>query len=160
MSARYDLEALLLDLKNVCISGLNTKLASIAAEKSDNIPLSEISNDAYFFQRIEKNRASVYPAFLLFTVEDPTADGIGPHTLENYLLNFIVVLKDTADADLFTTRLLRYSRALKEIFEEASIKNKIRARIQIASLSPQAFAIQDLTGTFRGVGVQIRTVIG
>lgn len=157
---KYDLEQLLSDLKAVCITNLNTKLAAITTEKGDSLSLPTISSDAYFFQRLDKNRVGPFKAFLFYAVEDPNADGIGPHTLEEYLINFIVALKDTADGEDFTTRLLRYSRALKEIFETACTQNKVRTKIVVSSLSPQAFSMQDVPGVFKGVGVQIKAVIG
>ncbi len=159
--ARYDLEALLADLKSICTTSLNAKLTEITTEKADAVAMPEISGDAYFFQRIEKNRAAAFPAFVFYSVEDPTAaDGLGPHTLEDYTITFIVVLKDTADGEKFSTRLLRYSRALKELFETASYGSKLRAKIRVSSVSPQSFGIDGLAGVFKGVGVQVKTVVG
>lgn len=158
--AKYDLESLLNGLKNICVEGLNPKLDAISTEKGGEEPLPHIEENAYFFQAMDKKAAGIHRVFLFYGAEDPLADGIGPHTLEDYSIFFIVVLRDTADGEALTTKLLRYSRALKEIFEEASLKNKVRSRISVTSLSPVNFGIQDVPGTFRGVGVKIGATIG
>jgi len=155
--ARYDLESLLSDLKAVCVANLNTKLTSIATEKGDSVSVPAINDAAYFFQILDFTAAGVWPVFLYYGAEDPTADSVGAHTAEDYNIFFVVVMRDTADGELMNTKMLRYSRALKEIFEQAFVENKIRVRISVTSITP--LAIGDSETTFRSVGVKVGAIL-
>lgn len=157
--ARYDLESLLNDLKAVAVANLNAKLSAISSEKNDDIALLPVPNEAYFFQVLDKKKAGHFPAFIFYGASDPTVQAIGAGTAEDYEVFFIAVLRETAEGEAFSTRLLRYSRALKEIFETAFTQNKIRTRISVSSITPTNFAIQDQPGSFRGVGVKVRAVL-
>lgn len=157
--ARYDLESLLNDLKAVAVANLNAKLSSITTEKADEISLLPIPEEAYFFQVLDKKKAGHHPAFIFYGASDPQIQSTGPATAEDYEIFFIVVLRETAEGEAFTTRLLRYSRALKEIFETAFTQNKVRTRIMVSSITPTNFGIQDTPGSFRGVGVKVKAVL-
>lgn len=158
--ARFDLELLLDSLKQVCIDGLSAKLAAIAVEKADGLAYTEIPTDAYFFQVLNKSAVGARRAFIYYGAEDPVANPIGPHTAEDYTIFFVVALARTADASsVFETRLLRYARALKEIFEAAFTANRIRTKILVTTITPTNFALAGHDGSFVGVGVKVRAVI-
>lgn len=157
--ARYDLEKLLNDMKAVAVAGLNAKLAAISAEKGDEIALLPIEEGAYFFQVLDKSKAGHHKAFIFYGASDPTVQAIGASTAEDYEIFFIVVLRETVEGEAFSTRLMRYARALKEIFETAFTQNKIRTRISVSTITPTNFAIQGQPGMFKGVGVKVRAVL-
>jgi hypothetical protein len=157
--AKYDIENLLTDLAAIAKTNLNTKIAAITAEKNDDIVLKTIDSGAYFFQSLAKNRAASYPVFLFYGMDDPTADGIGPGTAETVNIFFLVVLQDTAEEEVYMTRLLRYSRALKEIFEENYATIRRVSRILVSNLAPVSFEIENVSGTFKAVGVKVRATL-
>ncbi len=160
MSARYDIEELLRDLLEVCKANLNTKLAALDAEKNDGITLLTVPDEAYFFQSLEKARAAPYNAFVFWGLDDPTPDGHGPYTLENLGIFFIVVVRDTAETENYLFRLMRYSRAMKEIFEQNFSKNRGRVKLSVQNLSPVGFDALGMPGSFKAVGVRLSGTIG
>lgn len=157
--AKYDLESLINDLKAVCVAQLNSKLSAINTEKADGLDVPPVSEDAYFFQSLAKSAAGQYPVFIFYGAEDPTVDSIGAATLEAHSVDFIVVVREMAD-DKMSTRMLRYSRAMKEIFEQAFLQRKIGTKIEVISLTPTRFGIEGIKHNFHGVGVKIGAVIG
>ena len=157
--ARFDLELLLSSLKQVCLDDLNAKLSAITTEKADGNEMLSVPSDAYFFQVLHKSAVGARPVFMYYGAEDPEANPLGPHTAENYNLFFVVALARTAEEQSFEIRLLRYARALKEIFETAFTQNKIRTKILVTSITPTNFALAGSSGTFVGVGVKIKAVI-
>lgn len=166
MSARYDVEELLRDLADVCKAKLNTRLAAITAEKVAQNPsdalttLAQVPDGAYFFQSLDKSRAAAHPVFMFWGLEDPVADGAGPYTIERLSIFFIVVVKDTAEQENYMWRLMRYSRALKEIFEENFSKNRGGVKLSVSSLSPVGFDALGMPGSFKAVGVRLSATIG
>lgn len=157
---KYDVESLCNDLKDVCISKLNAKLTELSAEKADGVELPPVPSDAYFFQSLAKSAAGQHPVFMFYGLENPTTESIGAHTMESHAVDFVVCLRDRGDGEKMTTRLLRYSRALKEIFEQAFVERKIGCRIEVSSLTPTHFGIENVPHTFHGVGVKIGAVLG
>lgn len=157
--ARFDLELLLNDLKAVAVDNLATKLLAIATEKGDGVVTDPVPTDAYFFQVLHTNAVGNRPVFLYYGAEDPAANPLGPHTAEDYSIFFVVCLRRSAEGEIFETKLLRYCRALKEIFETAFTQNKIRTKILVTSITPTNFGLSGQKDHFVGVGVKVRAVI-
>lgn len=155
MARKYDIEDVLTDMKSVCTTNLATKLLEIDAEKADRALL-PVNANAYFFQSLEHAKAAAFPVFIYYWMEDPTADGLGPNTLQDLEISFVVVLKDTAENDFYLTRMLRYSRALKEIFEQSCTGNMKHLRMLISSLSPVTFMIEGADTSFHAAGIKLR----
>lgn len=158
--AKYDLESLLAQIKTVCTDGLNTRLTAITTEKGDSVELPSIASAAYFYQVLDKSLVGAHKAFIFYGSDDPVAQAEGPHTLEDYQIFVIAVLREYADGEAMSVRMMRYARALKEIFEEAYTSRKISTKILVSSITPTNLAIQDVEGSFRACGVKIRAVIG
>lgn len=158
--ARYDIENFLSDLVATCKAKLNTKIADINAEKGDAITVATVPDEAYFFQALNKAKAAPYPVFMFYGLEDPETDGLGPYTSESYEIYFIVVVKDTAENEIYLTKLLRYARALKEIFEQNFSKNPWGIKLKVSSLSPVGFEALGMPGSFKACGAKIRATLG
>lgn len=158
--ARNDLERLLNELKNISQAKLTTKLAAIDAEKNDGLTMTPIPNEAYFFQDLSLESAAAFPAFMFFGVDDPEPIGNGPGTIERVEIYFIVVVQAEANASQFSTKLLRYNRALKEIFEESYGAIPWATKLQVSSLTPTTLQAPGFQAGFKGVGVKIVTSIG
>lgn len=155
----YDLEQLLFDLRDICKANLGTKLAAIDTEKNDGTTMSVPAQTAYFFQSLTKNQAAAEDVFVFFGMDDPIADGLGPMTIEEVEIFFIVMLKQTAESEQYLQRMLRYTRALKEIFQENFNSTPMKNKLRVSSLSPVSFNIAGVTSTFMGAGVKVWTKI-
>lgn len=159
--AKYDVEKLLGDLLSIAKAKLNAKLAAIDAEKADGVTMREIDDDAYFFQDLHKEYAAMKDAFCVYMLDGMEADGIGPHTIEKPDIYFVIAVRDTMEHIVPQTqdiRLLRYQRAMKEIFEEGFSINRGGCKLLISGLSPTRFSLND-AHVFSAVGVRIRTAL-
>ena len=98
--------------------------------------------------------------FIFYSVEDIDGTGFGPNTPQEFLINVILVLADQSGLTDVSTRMFRYSRALKEIFEENfSIKSNSNF-ISINVLAPVPLTSLNESMEFRAIGIQIKSSIG
>jgi hypothetical protein len=155
--AVYDLEKLSFDLREICKANIVAKLLAIDTEKADGVTMQSPHASAYFFQALTKAQASQYPCFVFFGMDDPISDGLGPMSVEEVELFFIVMLKDTAENEVYLQRMLRYSRALKEIFQENFNNTPWKNKLKITSVAPVSFQIAGVASTFAGAGVKVWT---
>lgn len=156
---KYDVESLLNDLKAIVVNNINTQLALIDVEKNDGVTMGEIDDNAYFFQSLQMSTAANYPVFVFYGIDDPVTSGIGHATSKAIDVFFIVVLQDTAENAVYMTRLLRYGRAMEEIFEKNFATITRAARLLVSSLAPVSFAVLNTPGSYKGVGVKIKATI-
>lgn len=160
MSQKYDVEKFCADLKAVVVGNINTKLLAIDAEKNDGIVLKPIDADAYFFQELNGKVAN-YDPYLLYSIEDMGSSGHGPMTSQAPVIHFIIVLADTGqDVNGIAARMLRYQRALKEVFEEHWSENGNAIKIEISSMVPVQFTLMNSANPFRAIGVAVTGQIG
>ena len=157
--ARYDLESLITDLKAICQANLNAKLTAIDAEKADGLTSFQIPTTAYLFQDLRQESIAPHKAIMFFGVDDPESNGIGPATLERVEIYFIVICQRLPDALEYHTRLLRYMRALKEIFEENWHKIPNANRFTISSLSPTTLEGPGFQAGYKAVGVKVQAIL-
>ena len=159
--ARYDLENLIDDCVALLQANLATKLAAISAEKNDGLVLAvPDTTNGYFFQSLEKSTAAAQSVFVFYGLDDPEPlASSGQATGQKVDLFFIVVLQDTAENSIFVTRLMRYMRAVREIFEENFTGINRSVRLSVSSLAPVPIAALDNSGAFGATGVKIRATI-
>lgn len=153
----YDLEQLCFDLQTIASANLATKLAALDTEKNDGLTLKAPASTAYFFQALNKAQATADDVFVFFGMDDPTADGLGPMTVEEVEIFFIVMARDTGENQQYLRRMLRYSRALKEIFQENFSNTPWKNKLKVTSIAPVSFTIQGVPSTFMGAGVKVWT---
>ena len=155
----YDLESLMSDVKSILTTNLNTKIGDINTEKGDSITLLTVDSAAYFMQDLDHESLNFNP-FVFYSVEDIDGTGFGPNTPQEFLINVILVLADQSGLTDVSTRMFRYSRALKEIFEENfSIKSNSNF-ISINVLAPVPLTSLNESMEFRAIGIQIKSSIG
>jgi len=157
---KYDVEKFCADLKTVLAANMNAKLLQIDAEKADAITLKPVDANAYFFQELNGNTAN-YDPYVLYSIEDMGSTGLGPVTVERPVVHFVVVLADTGqDATGIAARMLRYQRALKEIFEEHWAENGNGIKLEISSMVPVQFSLMNSANPFRAIGVAVTGQLG
>lgn len=142
MATTFDIELLLSDIEAFLVANLNTKLAAIDTEKNDGVTLAQINSAAYYQQTIHKETLN-YDPFVIYGIEAIEARGQGPATLEKYQLYVVVVMTDTHNDPKLLKRLLRYQRALKELFHAnwSTIGNPVK--MKVSSLVPVPLALFD-----------------
>jgi hypothetical protein len=158
--AKYDLERLLADIEALMVANLNTKLAAINTEKNDAITLKEVSSDAYFFQGMNSKQANYNP-FVIYSIEDIQSSAMEGLTIQSAVIQIALVLEDKGEdtGPNVMKRMLRYQRALEEIFEEnfQLIENGVKLKVQ--SLMPGLFALEDSSEFYRVVGINLSASI-
>lgn len=151
--AKYDLEKLVADIKSIMVNNLNTKIAAIEAEKvADGQPatgLEAIDSASYFEQTFSDAVMAVSPA-LFYGVESVKSKGIGPTTEQVITIFAEVILVEKQDG-LTVARIHRYSRALKEIFEE-NFSAVPASNIKVETVRPVSFKLDENTSEWSKVG--------
>jgi hypothetical protein len=155
----YDLENLMSDVKGIMVDNLNTKIAAINDEKSDSTTLLTVDNNAYFLQELDSTTINYNP-FIFYSCEEIEGSGIGPNTPQQFLINCILVLADQSAYGDIPTRMFRYLRGIKEIFEENFFIKTNSNFISINQITPIPLTELNEQQEFRATGIQITTSIG
>ena len=155
----YDLENLMSDIKSIMVDNLNTKISALNTEKGDSTTLLTVDNNAYFLQELDSTTINYNP-FIFYSCEEIEGTGFGPNTPQEFLINCVLVLADQSAYSDIPSRMFRYLRAMKEIFEENfSIKTNSNF-ISINQITPIPLTGLNDQQEFRATGIQIRTSIG
>ncbi len=156
--ARFDIETFLDGIAAVYKANLPAKLLAIAAEKNDGMVLKSVDNAAYLFQTLTGTSMNWNPCILI-GLEDIQSSGLGPHTIENIAVNVVLILADQGEDIVIGRRMLRYSRALREVLE-ANWSNPSLLKCSISSMIPIDFKLLDSDQLYRAVGIEIKAAIG
>lgn len=156
----YDLEALLSDIETLLKDKLNAKILAIENEKTSlgkPIGLKEIAANAYF-EQTWNDKVSQYTPAIFFGVEEIAATGSGPVTLEAYKIFVEVVVLDNGMDGFSKNRVHRYSRALKEVFQENFDQLPWGTKTKIETVRPISFKLDlDSSDEIKVGGVSITT---
>lgn len=150
----YDLEQMLDDIEALLKSKLNAKIAAISLEKSQlgvAVDLPEISEDAYFQQNWSDRILNIAPA-IFYGVETIQATGAGKATLELFKIFVEVIIVDSGMDVNSKRRLHRYSRALKEVFQDNFDALPWSNKTNIETVRPISFTLDGNTSEEIKVG--------
>ncbi len=136
----YDIENLMQTLKGLLTSNLNAKIDAIEAEKvAGGFPATGLAHiSSYHEQNWSDSILQDSPA-IFFGVEEIAAQGVGPSTSEKYKCFFEVVLLDHGLDTLAKNRIYRYSRAIKEVFQDNF--SAVPGTIKIETVRPISFKL-------------------
>ena len=151
--ARHDFEEILDSVKTIMVDNFNTKLSAITTDKGDSIVLPTVSNSAYFLQSLDESIANFDP-FVAYGMEDIESVSLGPHTAEKMFISVVVVLADNGRNDI-NRIMFRYSRALKEIFEENWQIHESSTKINVNRSTVVPFESLDSSATYKAIGIEI-----
>lgn len=162
---KYDIEDLLDDLLAYCQANLPAKITAIEAEKVSKSKgveggLATVPNAAYYLQAWD-NAILNHPVAIFYGVEDIAANDISAGvTAQNYKIFFEIILTGNNQYGDVHKRIHRYSRALREIFEDYVKKNSFISRTKIEQVRPISFKLELDTSDETNVGgVSISTSI-
>jgi hypothetical protein len=151
---KYDLESLFADIDACLKANLTTKLAAIDTEKGDGIVLKTVNSSAYFAQTLNMG-IGAYDPYLVYGVIDQAPDGIGPATADRITMQVVLVIADPGQDPDILKRVLRYQRALRELFEQNWEKMRKGVKLRIEPTLPVQLTELDSSKEFRAVGVQL-----
>lgn len=143
-------------VKAFMVANLNTKLAAIDAELNDGITLATIPSAAYFFDYLGAEIAN-FPVFVLYGAQ-PEAGARSGHMIATKLtIPIAVVLTDEGNDLNILRRLLRYQRALKEIFELQWNREPGALTFEVVNLAPYEIKLLGREQPDRIMGIQLET---
>lgn len=158
----YDIETLLDDLKNLLQEKLNTKIDAIALEKSTSeitFDMQQVQESSYHYQTWSDKILTQVPA-IFYGIEEIQANGVGPATLEVYKIFVEIIILDNGNDPYTQRRLLRYSRALKEVLQENYDSFPWSNKTKIETVRPVSFSLnQDTSEEIHVGGVSITTAL-
>jgi hypothetical protein len=157
MSKKYDIESFLTDLKSNLQAGLNDKLTSITDEKADGLDLKPVDASAYFLQTMNEKIANFDP-FIFYGIEGSQTEGLGPVSAIKWTINVALILIEQTDLQI-VARLLRYQRAMRELFEEQWADAGDAIKIKLENMAPISFKLVDSDELFRAIGISIEITI-
>ena len=145
--------------KALVIANINDKLTEIDNERGD-YELKKIDvDDAIIFQSMNNFPVNFDP-ILFYGVDNVTNQGdVESAAGETWEIEFSIILADPQDKTV-DTRILRYQRALKEIFLNNYVKiNNMRQKVRVRSLNPVAFTLQNASVEYRAIGIIVETTL-
>lgn len=151
--ARHDFEEILESVKQIMVDNFNTKLTSITAEKGDSITLPEVVDAAYFMQSMNDAAANFDP-IIVYGIENIETVSIGPQSSEKIFISAVVLITDNGRDDI-NLIMFRYSRALKEIFEENWQIHNSSSKIRVSRSTVIPFEALDSSATYKAIGIEI-----
>lgn len=154
MSSKYDLEYIIDQVEKVLRDNINTKLNQIEQEKLDGLSLKKIDSNAYFKQELD-SRTVNYNPFVLTFIKDIQGEGLGPHTSQIMTLTVLICLADQNPEDSIYRQVMRYHRALQEVFQEHFTEIESGSRIVVTTLKPDYLQLLNSSRMHRVVGVDI-----
>ena len=144
-------------------NNINQELSKIDLERDgDTKPfiLKPIDlDDGIVFQSMNNLPVNFDP-ILYYGVDQVTTIGdLESATGETWEVEFSIILSDPQDRTA-DKRILRYQRALKEIFLKNYVKiNNMRQKVRVKSLNPVAFTLQNTSNEFRAIGIIVETTL-
>ncbi len=159
--AKYDLERLYFDIQTLLANNLNTKLTAINTEKSDTITLKSVDSNAYFLQQLNGKQINYNP-FILYGEEKIDSQPLKGASIEQVVVSVILVIEDEGEdtGNMMPQRMLRYRRALKEVFQDNFQLIENAAILKIQSLGAVAFEGLNSEASYRAIGVNLTTALG
>lgn len=171
---KYDAENMLSDLKTILVNNLNAAIAAVEAEKiAQGLPATALAaidltasatnpsgyvglfEQTWSFENLNVKNA------IFYGIEDNQAQGIGPATMEAFKLFVEIITVDGGNDTLGIKRLLRYTRAIKDVMEANFDRFPTNSnKIKIETVRPTSFKLEaDSSEEIRVGGVSITMAI-
>lgn len=156
MSAKYDIETFINEVISVIQAGLPTKISDINTEKGDSL-LVTIPNGDYF-NNIMQQVLNINQ-FIYYPIVDIVTDANGPNTAITVTLQVSVIF-DNTNGSATIEKVLRYSRALREVVQENFKPSGSASRLKITEFAPQEIQLNE-GSDFKMGGIHITaTIVG
>lgn len=152
MSAKYDIESFVNDMVAILQSKLPAKISAINAEKNDTIELANIDN---YYDDVTEQVFNINQ-FLHYNIANIDSKSIGCQTSTTITMFFEIVFI-TGNSGNTLQKALRYTRAIREVFQENS-KNGKYGTLKIADLIPDK-AVLNNGSDFKVAGVLLESTI-
>lgn len=154
MIKKQDLEVILDSIQTLVNANFNTKLTSITTEKGDNLLLQPLDSRGFAILGLTETIMN-YDPFIAILVENLENISI-PGGSASKATFYVVAVKEDNGVDVaIHKKMLRYQRAIQEIFIENFDDLGTGTKYEIAGLAPQRLQGLNTSKTFRGAGVVV-----
>ena len=153
----YDLESILTDVLAVMTDNLNTKITAINTEKNDSITIGQVSSSSYFLDLDSKS--SNHDPVVLYGIADVQNEAIGPATSKIVTIGVSIIKNDNGINPNIVKQMLRYGRALEEIFQDKFKNKRAWGDFKVDVLPVLSFLRSDVSQRYKIVGINIITTL-
>ena len=155
MSRKYDIETYIAETLAMVQANLPAKIIEINAEKSDGTEIKQVPDADYF----NSTSAQIFNSdpFIYYGLTDIEAEPAGSKTIITITMNFEVVFNNSNSGNTLE-KVLRYSRSLREVFQENFMGSSKHSGYKVTELPP-ANAPLNQGSDFKIGGVSIVSTI-
>ena len=143
-----DVEQILYGMDTALKSRLSGEIALINAEKADGIVLLDVDDAAIFVQQLNDETIN-YDPYIIHGISNETISTAGRSSASTLGL-FIVVAISSQNVDNISKRLLRYSRAIKQVV----LKEFDTFKPDLLATGPITFQDSNTGNFHKGVGLE------
>lgn len=130
---QYDIETFRDDILAIVQANLGTKITAINAEKNDGITITDIASENYY-NDMSDQVFNISP-FILYYLVNLESKTIGAMTQTLITMQMSVVFDNTNQVNT-ESKVLRYSRCLKEVIQENFKKSASASALNIEQFLP------------------------
>jgi len=158
MANRYDIEAFCDNVGAFLQANINSKITSINTEKNDSFTLTQIDSGAIFFQTLGDEVANYNP-FILYGIADMPAENAYSEIGVIVRLQVCVILADAQNATETIRKLLRYQRALIELFTSNYSDVGVIGKVKVSGLMPVDIKLLNRSSYDKVIGIELEAAI-
>lgn len=161
MTQDIDFETICDDVLSIMTANLNQKITDINTEKGDSITLKAVPTGAYIFGSLNGKTAN-YDPFVFYGIQaiNEIEDDVQVYAASSIEIAVVVLLADMGDDIEIDRRLLRYGRALKEVFEDHFELSQSGGKIRVSSKPPVEVQLKNSSNFHRACGVTLGIELG
>jgi hypothetical protein len=165
MARKYDVESLVQDIETLLKAKLNAAVAAVEAEQiAAGLPASDllpVDQDGYFQFDWTSDSLNKKVGVGIF-VADQQTDGQGAYSSQRFVIDVGVYLSGTNNDRTATRKLIRYSKALRNVFEDRwTYMNSGFTKEKVETVGPVDFKLNvDSSDDCKIAGVTIACTLG
>lgn len=134
-------------------ANFNNEIDAINSEKSDDIVLEHVSNDAYFFESLDDECHNFDP-FIFYYVDSTTTEVQGSSYAKQINLEFDLLISDDADSHI-SRKLLRYTRAMEKVLAKSFYQVMPSNNAQLETLDTIDVKLKNSSKMHKVIGTRI-----
>ena len=156
----YDIEVVENSLLSLVKQHLPAKLSEIEAEKADGVLLPAPTDDQYYTGTDIDEKVVNYDFIVIHGVGHQGAISISSATAQDNIYGFVFLFSEqNAPSGELRKKILRYSRAIKEVFEYHFDAFPFLSNLKIYMLAPENWQENDKSPVYKAGGAFIETVL-
>ena len=155
--ARFDLEDFRDVLKAYLVDGMTAKVSEINTEKGDSL-LIDIPEAQYFQdfnEKIVNFKEFIYFGFQPFEAGISSGDSLA----QPVSMFFVTMVTDQSGGIIGENKILRYTRAMTEIFQAKALSDSRISDLEITILPPDLVKIEPGSEWYKAGGVNVKGTV-